>query len=816
MSPKKKGPKKKAEPKAPSRPPLGSTERAFLLGALVVAAVLRLWHWGSMSGQPWFDFLGLDAKFYDDWAVRILREGVQGDDPYFMGPLYPHLMAFVYGIVGRSLDAVRLLQVVLSVGTVALMHAVGRQYGGPKLAMLSSAVTALYAPLVYYSVSILYPTLTVALAAGILWSLYAAAERRSLPLVFAAGLLLGVYATGRANILLFAPFAFFWVLAAWGQPAAPTWSRWKSGRTAAALLTAGTLLAIAPATLHNLRTGDPTLITTNGGLNFYIGNGPMASGGHQTPVLELKRPDGSVEVVTADLHQDIEGRTEAEYAVGRSLSYTEVSDFWAEQTWKHIGEDPGKFVAGLVMKTVHFWSTYEIPQIEHFGYFRQHSPPLRGPILGFALLGPFGLLGFFLAFRKPGRYALLLGFVTIYAASVVLFFVLARYRLPIVPALIPLAAFGARELMRTAQAARWVQAGAMIAGLVVISFAMNANFYRVDERKGIAQILYRHGIVADSEGRFEQAIEHYRAALELKEEYDKCHLNLGVGLARLGQFAEAERHVLRAQEINPEYYRAPYNLGLLYEQAERWDEARAAYARTVELEPRHLAARMAIAAVAMLRDEREAVREEIAAVRAYDGRWESGQNDRARAEAERFAEYLDELAAAEAANVADCFRADEGFRRAEVARLRANFDVALGWLQRYFQEGGSCGEAYLVLARMLLSRGDLPNAEDALERALTAAPYLPGVRLDRGRLSAARGEFEAAIGWFEEEIQLVPEQPAAYMELGLLLELIHDDVAEAEDAYASYAERGGDPEVLAVRRAAGRRTPGVGAPGGNS
>ena len=30
------------------------------------------------------------------------------------------------------------------------------------------------------------------------------------------------------------------------------------------------------------------------------------------------------------------------------------------------------------MKAVHFWSTYEIPQIEHFGYLRQYSGPLRG------------------------------------------------------------------------------------------------------------------------------------------------------------------------------------------------------------------------------------------------------------------------------------------------------------------------------------------------------------------------------------------------------------------------------------------------------
>ena len=63
---------------------------------MFVGLVLRLLHWNSFSQYPWFDFLGLDSKYYDEWAQKILRDGVQGEEPYFMGPLYPHLLAIGY------------------------------------------------------------------------------------------------------------------------------------------------------------------------------------------------------------------------------------------------------------------------------------------------------------------------------------------------------------------------------------------------------------------------------------------------------------------------------------------------------------------------------------------------------------------------------------------------------------------------------------------------------------------------------------------------------------------------------------------------
>jgi tetratricopeptide (TPR) repeat protein len=530
-----------------------------------------------MAPYPWFDFLGLDAKYYDEWAQRILREGLQAKD------------------------------LLLSTATVALAYLLARLWGGRRLAAVAAGMNAVYGPLIYYSVAILYPTVTVFLATSHLLLLYEAARRRSWGFAFAAGALLGIYALGRGNVLLFAPPAFFWLIAAWGDPVLPRLGRWRDGLAGGIALAAGTLLFILPATIHNARSGDAAFLTTNGGLNFYIGNGPMASGGHETPVLYVTRDDGTVETITADLHKDVECRTEAERVLGRSLTYTEVSSFYLAETLRFIRANPGTFLSRLVMKFTHFWSTYEVPQIEHFGYFRQFSRVLGGPTFSFGLLGPLTVIGMAFALREWRRWSLLYLFVIAYSTSVILFFVLARYRLPIVPALFPFAAYGLLEIIDAVRGGRWRRAGGAVAAAVLVAWLMQANFYGVDESKGIAQILYRHGIVADTNGDYEEAIGHYRDALALKPDYDKCHLNLGVDLARTGHPDEGMRHFQIAEQLNPDYYRAPFNRGALLDELGRFEEARAAYARSVEIEPRYLLGKVSLAEMGPARPTRPAL-----------------------------------------------------------------------------------------------------------------------------------------------------------------------------------------------------------------
>lgn len=790
-------------------------EARVLAVALFVAASMRILHWESMHAQPWTDFLGLDSKYYDEWAQRILREGLQGENPFFMGPLYPYFLAFVYKLAGRSLDVVRALQIVMSVASVGLLHVLARRFGGPALAMIASCACAVYGPIVYATTSILFDaTIPILLSCVLLLALLESASRRSVLAAFCAGLSLGVWALGRANILLFAPAAFFWLAAAWGRPFAPRLGAWRDGASGALALAAGTLLAILPATVHNIRTGDAALITTNGGLNLYIGNGPMASGGHETPVLEVKRPDGTTERIVADLQKDVECKTEAERVVGRPMKYTEVSDFYAGETWRALREAPGPFFSRFVRKIVLFWSDYEIPQIEHFGYFRKFSFPLSGPVLTFGAVAPLAIVGMGLAMRRRerGKWALPLLFVATFSTSVILFFVLDRYRLPIVPVLLVFAAYAALAVRDAVRERRFAFAGGLVGAALVLGLALRSNPYRIDEKRGIAQIVYRLGIVEDSRENWEAAAAHYREAIALKPEYDRAHLNLATDLARLGRGDEAMEHFRLAETLNPTYYRIPYNRGALLDESGRATEAEDAYRRSVELEPRYLLGHVALAELLLARGAADSARAHIGTVISYDGQWQAELNPAARVRAMRLTAALDEIDRLSQGGVGDCFRESEMYRRAEVARLRGRDDEALARLQQYFESGGTCAEAYRALGQILIERNEVEGAEDAFQRAVRAAPRISGARRELGRIAAMRGDADGALRELEEEARVNPTDPSTYLEIGLVHERLRDDSALASKWFTRYLERGGDEGYLESRRRSWKKPTSRGAP----
>jgi tetratricopeptide (TPR) repeat protein len=256
----------------------------------------------------------------------------------------------------------------------------------------------------------------------------------------------------------------------------------------------------------------------------------------------------------------------------------------------------------------------------------------------------------------------------------------------------------------------------------VLALFFNANVYRIDENRGIAQIVYRLGIVEDARGNYEGAIDHYREALRLKPEYDRAHMNLGADLARLGNRDEAMEHFLAAEQLNPKYYRAPYNRGALLDELGRTHDAELAYRRSLELEPRYLLGRVSLGEMLFVNGEFDSARAEFEKVIAYDGRWEAEQNPTARARAARALSYLQETEALRRESLGDCVLRDETFRRAEIARLRGRNDEAISTLRMYFEGGGKCAEAYRALGWVLLQINELPGAEDAFLRARTAEP----------------------------------------------------------------------------------------------
>jgi 4-amino-4-deoxy-L-arabinose transferase-like glycosyltransferase len=637
-----------------------SWQIAAVLGA---ALALRLAHWAAVRRAPFIAELAMDSQEYDRWAREIAGGDWLGHGVFFQAPLYPYVLGLLYKVCGRSLDAAYLVQIAGGVAGCYALYRSGRAMVSERAGLAAAALAAVYGPCIFYDVQLLKESLAVTVVCFLLWAL-APEERPSAPAAPAAlppsagsaggpgdpggpggpggwrrwllaGLLLGVLALLRENALLVVPFLLPlpWI-AGQGAQAGP--ARRPASRTAGlgtAALLAGVCLALAPVALRNGLVGGDFLPTTfQGGVNFYIGNNPRADGtyqpivpGKQVPELERREP---VRL--------------AEQELGRRLGPAEVSRFWLGRALGWARSQPGDFLRLALRKVGLFWSWYEWPDAVDYYAIRGQSPVYRLPLLefgGVTLLAAVGLG--LLGGGRARRLAPALLFAGGWMVSTVAFFLFARYRLPVVPALLLLAALPVAALVETVLASlrqRRTPAGgppamgtrfAALALAVAAAFVLprlagfeprldlvHFNLGRLAEERGDAELAGRHyrAVLATSPGDFlawldlgnlaarrrdwPEALRCYRRAAALEPASDDAQSNLGGVYLALGDLAAASRHLERALALDPRSVQALQNGALLRLRLGDVAAARELNRRALEIDPanpaaQHLRARLA-------------------------------------------------------------------------------------------------------------------------------------------------------------------------------------------------------------------------------
>jgi Tfp pilus assembly protein PilF len=100
------------------------------------------------------------------------------------------------------------------------------------------------------------------------------------------------------------------------------------------------------------------------------------------------------------------------------------------------------------------------------------------------------------------------------------------------------------------------------------------------------------GVALAQQGRFEEAIVHYRETLRIMPHLAGTHNNLGNALQMMGQLEEAVRHYETALRLDPKFPAAHNNLGNALLKMGRTEEAIAHLQRAVMLEPNYTDARI--------------------------------------------------------------------------------------------------------------------------------------------------------------------------------------------------------------------------------
>ncbi len=400
----------------------------------LIGLALRGTFANQYAGHPIGRIPWVDEAAYWSRAREILGGQFLPDRPFYQDPLLAYLLAGLMRLLGTTdVGSLRVAMSTLGSLTPVVVYAAGLAGTGRAAAVVAGLAAAVYGPLVFTDGLIEKEGPAALFAAmALAFTARAVAPARRRGSAMASGVCWGALALLRANALIVGPIA----------AVALVFRREK--RAEAAVLLAGFAAALAPVTLMNARVSRPPeliLTTWQGGANFYIGNGPEATGTYLAPAFVEANPAREADDFAA----------EAERRAGRPLGPGAVSRFWLAEGLRRWGDAPGASLGLLGKKLGLLANRREIPDNQDAEVVEViAAPALAWGVLGFGVLFPFAALGLARSPRSPFWWPLAATTVA-GLASTAAFFVVGRYRIPWVPGLALLAGVGAVNVFRLAR-----------------------------------------------------------------------------------------------------------------------------------------------------------------------------------------------------------------------------------------------------------------------------------------------------------------------------------------------------------------------------
>ena len=511
--------------------------RRPLLLLLLATFALKVAVLAQLGDHPLLQPAGdIDSGVYARLAQRIAQGDVllrgEGQVPFFVSPLYAYFLA----ATRASFPAARVVQILLGTAAVVLVFLTARRLFGDRAALAAGVLYVLTGVVTFHEVLILQAALDPFLTALFLYLIAVGLTSGSFSskVWVAAGAAGGLLALNRPNALLCV------VAVALALAVAKI-----SLRTfvPAVAFVAGTAIVVALPLARNLIvSGEPVLISSHGGLNFLVGNGPGANGVYR-----------AIPGITPDIGgQTADTKRVAEAEEGRPLSTREVSAHFAKKAWTWIAHEPGAAFALFAKKVRFVLSGDEAPLNFSYPWYRERSLALKLLVVGPGLLVPLAGAGFVLAlFGSAGAarrtFLVWSTFVPAYVLAVAAFFVATRYRLPLLVALAPLGGAAVAwlpEAWRTKGARLW-SAAATAALLAVVSLWPTGLWDGAQDEE-------MHLVLWEIERGDPGAMRHAETAAREHPDPALVWLRAGRSFEAAGKSDDAITALSRSHEIDPD------------------------------------------------------------------------------------------------------------------------------------------------------------------------------------------------------------------------------------------------------------------------
>jgi tetratricopeptide (TPR) repeat protein len=533
-----------------------------VLPVLLLALALRLLFAAETFRDPLFAILTIDARSYHELALRFLAgDWTFGREPLWFPPFYPTFLGSLYSVVGPNPAWARLFQLVLDSATAALVASLAARFSS-SAGWIAGCLYALHPVPLFYANQLLLESWATFFTALFLSSFARLSGSDPRGRGILPGIALGLLSLVRSNALVFAPVAA--LLAA----------RRHSSKAALVFL-AGTALTLVPLLLRNgLVAGHWSPLGVNGGMIFATGFRSESLGGRaleRTP--EDFGPRGKFEL-------------EAERALGRELSLAEASRFHRDQALRWIREHPREGSSLTLRKFLLLVNAREIDDNLSFPTFRPRSTLLKVLPVSWALIATLAVAGAGVAlgsgsrWRREASAPLLFGIT--YAASLLLLFVNARYRVPL---LVPGAVLAAAGLAAAPgiRLASWRRkhAFALLASAAAPLLVLRDPNVRADPALELTAL----GAGLERDGHHREALLLTEEALRLNPSIAGAHQNRALALLSLGREREALTAAEEATRLDPDLSAAWLTRGALLAREGRMEQALGAFQRAVALSP---------------------------------------------------------------------------------------------------------------------------------------------------------------------------------------------------------------------------------------
>jgi tetratricopeptide (TPR) repeat protein len=699
-----------------------------------VALAVRLVHIWQLRGTPFFDTLLGDANGYDKWAQRLAAGDWIGSDVFYQAPLYPYFLGVVYAIFGRDLLIVRVIQAAIGSASCVLLGLAAARLFSTRVGLVAGLALALWAPAIFFDSLLQKSVLDMFLICLSLWLISEQIVTRGrgsfppnghdrkhlakasdttnggrwaekIPGPFFLGVAMAGLALTRENGLLLIAVVAIWL--------------WIGSKRQVASFVVGLSLVFAPVVARNYSVdGGFYLTTSQFGSNFYIGNNPNADGTYASIRFGRGAPE----------FERLDAKEVAEESAGRTLAPSEVSSFWTGRALGYITSQPWSWLKLTGRKILLLFNRSEMLDTEAQESYEEFSIVLRvlSWVMHFGLLVPVAIAGVIVTWPERRRLWIVHALALTYAVSVVMFFVFARYRYPLVPFLIVFGAALVQPPLKRSLSRRqgWFAAIA-IAGVVIF-----ANWPVLSPTLMMAITENNLGTAFLEKGQYDQAIAHHERSIALRPDYAPGYNNLGAALRAAGRLDDAIARYTQALDLKPDFASASYNLANAQLEQGKAGDSVESFRRSLESNPKSVEAHNNLGTALANRGDAAAAIAEFRAALAIDDRSvhahrnlgnmlvDAGQRADGMAHLERAAQ----LAPSEPEAIYDIgtiLLQDQNFPAA-ARRFEAALKLRPDW-----------AEAHNNLGIALASQGRLAEALSHFERAITLKPSLNDARANR-------------------------------------------------------------------------------------